>query len=434
MSLSTQPYKGTRDFYPEEKRLQDYMFTVMRTAVKKYGYEEYDAPILEPLELYKAKSGQEIVNEQTYNFTDRGGREVAIRPEMTPTVSRMVAAKRQELAYPVRWFSIPNLWRYERPQRGRLREHWQLNVDLFGEAGIAADHEIIAVSDSILKAFGAKPSMYEIKINSRELINELLFTYLELSTEQGHDLMKLIDRMHKMNDDAFRAVIEELCAGMLDDKPTQIYELLQTKNLHDLPESVISHASVGKLRSLLSLLEDTGISNAVFDITLMRGFDYYTDIVFEVHDTHPENNRSMFGGGRYDGLVGLFGVEPVPTVGFGMGDVTMANFLTVHELLPELKTDVEVLIVQIGDTYAGAAKLANKLREMDVRVAIDASDRKLDKKLKSADKQGIRYVMFVGENELSEEQYPLKDMITRKEEKHGAERIASIVKDYRHTS
>src|SRR5438105_98748 len=147
MTLSTASYKGARDFYPEDKRLQQYMFGVMRKVVEKFGYEEYDAPILESIELYKAKTGEEIVNEQTYIFKDRGGREVVIRPEMTPTVSRMVAAKRQELAYPLRWYSIPNLWRYERPQRGRLREHWQLNVDVFGVAGQEAEHELIVLTD-----------------------------------------------------------------------------------------------------------------------------------------------------------------------------------------------------------------------------------------------------------------------------------------------
>src|ERR1700712_1652139 len=168
MALSTQPYKGARDFYPEDKRLQKYLFGTLRTVAERFGYEEYEAPILEPLEIYLAKSGEEIVNEQTYSFEDRGGRKVVIRPEMTPTVSRMVAAKRQELAYPLRWYSIPNLWRYERPQAGRLREHWQLNVDLFGVSNISADHELIMVADSILKAFGASADSYVIRLSSRQ--------------------------------------------------------------------------------------------------------------------------------------------------------------------------------------------------------------------------------------------------------------------------
>ena len=171
MALSTQPYKGARDFYPEDKRLQKYMFGIWRAVCESFGYEEYDAPILEPLEIYLAKTGEEIVNEQTYVFEDRGGRKVVIRPEMTPTVSRMVAAKRQELGYPLRWYSIPNLWRYERPQRGRLREHWQLNVDIFGVAGTSCRVGNYYAGGRYVQAFGAKHDMYEIRLNSRQLMD-----------------------------------------------------------------------------------------------------------------------------------------------------------------------------------------------------------------------------------------------------------------------
>jgi histidyl-tRNA synthetase len=432
MSLPTQPYKGTRDFYPADKRIQNYMFSVMRRVVKSYGYEEYDAPILEPLELYKAKSGEEIVDEQTYNFIDRGGREVAIRPEMTPTVSRMVAAYRQELPYPLRWFSIPNLWRYERPQRGRLREHWQLNVDLFGEAGLSAEHEMIAVADSILKAFGAQTSSYEIKFNSRELVNYIIRDYLELDEERGHRLVKLIDRLHKLPPAKFDDSLDEICKGLAEDTPGKIREIINIKSLNDLLEKIGDHESITKLLELSGLLEDSLITNARFDISLMRGFDYYTDIVFEVFDLDPENNRSMFGGGRYDGLVGLFGVDPIPTVGFGMGDVTLQNFLESHNLLPELASETDVHIILIGRVYAEATKLAKMLRSEGLNVSIDATDRKLDRKIKSADKLGVRYAMFVGDKEITDSQYHIKDLATGKEEKHSAERIATIIKDYRH--
>src|SRR5579863_7783196 len=193
MALSTQPYKGARDFYPEDERLQKYMFAVIRSVVERFGYEEYNAPILEPLEIYLAKTGEEIVNQQTYVFEDRGGRKVVIRPEMTPTVSRMVAAKRQELSYPLRWYSIPNVWRYERPQRGRLREHWQLNVDLFGVAGLEGEHEIIQVADAIMNNFKAKRSMYTIKLNSRKFIDSILKDYFKLNETQTLSLIRLID-------------------------------------------------------------------------------------------------------------------------------------------------------------------------------------------------------------------------------------------------
>src|SRR5436190_12549537 len=180
MALSTQPYKGARDFYPEVKRVQKHLFSVLRHVVESFGYQEYDAPIVEPIELYMSKTSEEIVVEQTFVFTDRGGRTVTLRPEMTPSVSRMVAAKRQHLAYPLRWYSIPNLWRYERPQAGRLREFWQLNVDIFGVEGVEAEHEIIQLVDQMLKSYGAKPNMYTILLNSRKLTEELFGSYLGL--------------------------------------------------------------------------------------------------------------------------------------------------------------------------------------------------------------------------------------------------------------
>src|SRR4051812_49054803 len=184
MALSKQPYKGARDFYPEDKRLQKYMFVKIRSVCERFGYEEYDAPLLEPTELYLSKGNQEIVDEQTYTFQDRGERSVTIRTEMTPTVSRMVAGRRQELAYPVRWYAIPNLWRYERTQRGRLREFWQLNVDIFGAAGVEAEHEIIFVADQIMKSYGARADMYGIQISSRQLVEELFSEYLGLDNTQ----------------------------------------------------------------------------------------------------------------------------------------------------------------------------------------------------------------------------------------------------------
>lgn len=425
MALSTQPYKGARDFYPQDKRKQDYMFTVMRTVAKRYGYAEYDAPVIEPLDLYRAKTGEEIVNEQVYSFTDRGGREVAIRPEMTPTVSRMVAAQRQELPYPVRWFSIPNLWRYERPQRGRLREHWQLNVDIFGEAGLAADHEAIAVANSILKQFGATEDMFVIKLNSRKLVDSLLGDYLGLTKESAHKLAKLIDRMHKMDHDKVVAEIDEIVAGQCS--TGTVLELLSVGALTELPEAVQSHESIQQLQQLLTLLQESGIPNAVFDITLMRGFDYYTDIVFEINDTDPENNRSMFGGGRYDGLVGLFGVEPVPTVGFGMGDVTLANFLEAHNLMPSLNTETHAIVATVGDVYSGASMLADQLRRNGLNVAVDATTRKLDKKIKAADKQGVEYIIFVGEEELVSKRYRMKNLRTGEELLAGEDKLSSTI-------
>lgn len=429
MSLPTQPYKGARDFYPEDKRQQKYMFNVMRQVVEGFGYQEYDAPILEPLELYLSKTSQEIVTEQTYNFTDRGKREVTLRPEMTPSVSRMVAARRQELAYPLRWYSLPNLWRYERPQRGRLREHWQLNVDLFGVSSLDGDHEVILVADSVMKSFGAKPSMYSIRLSSRLLVQSLLTEHCQLEQTQATALMRLVDRMDKLSEPEFLAQIEMLL------RPSQreatlaprLLELLSTKRLEDLPTEVFEHAASQKLSELVALLKSSGVSNVVFDLSLMRGFDYYSDIVFEVFDTNPENNRSMFGGGRYDGLVGLFGVEPLPTVGFGMGDVTLQNFLVTHKLMPTLPPETDATAILIGGVYKQAQKILADFRREGVRLAIDTSGRKLDKMIKSAAKGGTRFVIFIGTDELSSEQYRLKDLVTGKEETGSFERTVATI-------
>jgi histidyl-tRNA synthetase len=433
MALSTQPYKGARDFYPEDKRKQKYMFSMLRGAVERFGYEEYDAPILEPLELYLAKTGEEIVNEQTYAFEDRGGRKVAIRPEMTPTVSRMVAAKRQELSYPLRWYSIPNLWRYERPQRGRLREHWQLNVDLFGVSDIEAEHEIILVVDQIMKNFGARRDMYTIKLNSRKLMDYVLKGYLGFNEVQAYSVAKLIDRMHKMPHAEFLTQADVLCSPWQREAKVveKLLEVLKAKKIDALPKAVQLHESVKGLRELMTLLDQSGLSNATFDATVMRGFDYYTDIVFEVFDTHEDNNRSLFGGGRYDGLVGLFGVDPIPTIGFGMGDVTLANFLELHDLLPPFQPETDAYIVLIGDVAARAQRTIASFRNMGLNVAVDISGRKIGQQIKTADKKDVHYIITIGENELADEQYAVKNLQTGVEERHSAARIVTIIKDYR---
>ena len=434
MALSTQPYKGARDFYPEDKRLQKYMFAKIRQAVERFGYEEYDAPILEPVELYLAKTGDEIVNEQTYVFEDRGGRKMVIRPEMTPTVSRMVAARRQELAYPVRWYSIPNLWRYERPQRGRLREHWQLNVDIFGPEDIVAEQEIIMVADAIFKSFGAKREMYSIRINSRKFINYVLSDYLGFDAVQQSSICRLIDRMHKIDRADFIAQADAICLPSQREAGTveKLLDMLATERFTSLPPAVQNHPALASLQRLLDLLSAAGITNAAFDITIMRGFDYYTDIVFEVNDMHPDNNRAMMGGGRYDGLVGLFGVEPVPTVGFGFGDVTLQNFLEIHQLLPQLAPETDLYVALAGDVLQRAQKPVAELRKAGLNVAVDISGRKLDKQLATADKKAIRYALIIGEDELAEDRYTLKNLHTGDAERHAIPRIVSIIDDFRH--
>ena len=433
MSLSTQPYKGARDFYPEDKALQNWMFAKWSDVVESFGYEGYDAPLLEPTELYASKTSDEIVNEQTYSFKDRGNRDITIRTEMTPSVSRMVAGKRQKLAYPLRWYSIPRLWRYERPQRGRLREFWQLNVDLFGISNLSADFETIQISNAVMKSFGAKPNMFQIKVNSRQFVNFYLGYYLGFDEVQAQTVIRLIDKKSKLPHSEFLAKLDSIMTTnqRLNNLSDKVLDLLKVKKLDELPEQLKSHSAVVEMTNLLELANQDGINNIEFDITLMRGFDYYTDIVFEVFDTHPDNNRSMFGGGRYDGLVAQFGVDPLPTVGFGMGDATLYNFLLLHDLLPVFASKTDVYVILIGNVYEQSIKPVSILREAGLRVAVDSSGRKTDKQIKSAIKKGIRYALFMGEQEVESGVYVLKDLEHSKEQAHSIERIVSIVLDYR---
>jgi histidyl-tRNA synthetase len=362
---------------------------------------------------------------------------VTIRTEMTPSVSRMVAARRQELAYPVRWYSVPNLWRYERMQRGRLREFWQLNVDIFGVNGVEAEHEIILLADRLMKSYGARADMYTILISSRQLTETLFGDYLGLDRTQSETLIRLIDRMKKLPYESFVAQADAILtpsqreAGALN----RLLLLLKVRSLHDLPAGCESLPVVLRLRQLFDMLESSRVTNFVFDITLMRGFDYYTDIVFEVVDTDPENNRSMFGGGRYDGLVGAFGVEPVATVGFGMGDVTLQNFLESHNLMPVLSPETDAYVVLIGENiYDQALGAITELRDMGVNLAVDTTGRKMDKQIKTAVKKGLHYAIFIGEAELKDGLFKLRNLSDGSEESHSLQRIVSLVKDRRRAS
>lgn len=433
--LSSSGYKGSRDYYPADKRIQNYIFSTWRKVAESFGYEEYGAPMLEPIEVYAAKSGQELVSEQTYQFTDRGGRNVAIRPEMTPTISRMVAAKRQELSYPARLYSIANFMRYERPQRGREREFWQLNVDMFGLEGPAAEAEMIVMASRIMKAFNASDDMYVIKVNSRSLINLMMSEYLGLDTVQAHLMIKLFDRKDKMPVEDFKdKAIEILGVENAVEGMGKISELISCSSISELPSQLRGSQAGKELMELSAMLSKAGVKNVRFDASLMRGFDYYTGTVFEVFDTHPDNNRSLFGGGRYDGLVGLFGAEPISAVGMAPGATTMEHFLTSHKLLPDLPSTTDLYLVVLGDSQDDALGLADKFRDEGVNVEVDITGRKLDKQIKTAVRKKISHIVFVGEDEVVNEIYPFKNTATTKEEKLSFERIVTTVKDYRHIS
>lgn len=428
--LSKEPYKGTRDFYPEDQFVHNHMFGIIRGVVESFGYAEYNAPILEETALYAAKTGEEIVNEQTYSFTDRGDREVTIRPEMTPSFARMIARKRNELTFPARWYSIPNLWRYERPQRGRLREHWQLNVDIAGSGSIHAEQEIITVAYQIMRALGAASDEFEIRVNSRHFVNSFFTEILGLDEQGAYRMAKLLDKKNKLPPETFAEQGSQIVGAPL-------YPLLEkclaASTLEELctalPITFSDNKGISELRDLLTLLGEGGVDNVIFDTTIMRGFDYYTGIVFEVFDKHPENNRSLFGGGRYDGLVGMFQVDAVPCVGFGMGDVTIQDFLDVRGKLPKYEAPAQLyLCMAPGADFNQVWLLAERLRANGLGVAVELDERKLDKQIRTADKNAIPYIAVVGETELASGAVQVKRLSDGKTEKVSVDTLADHLK------
>lgn len=395
--LSTEPYKGVRDFYPEDQALLNYMISTMRQMAEKVGYVEYGASVLESSELYKAKGAEneEMVNEQTYTFVDRGEREVTLRPEMTPTVARMVAHKRRELGFPLRLFCVPNFFRYERPQRGRLREFWQLNVDLFGARSLAADAEILSVAYGIMMSFGAQESDFTIRVGSRAFLNSII-AQIGLNEEQTKRLFGLLDKREKMPREDFLTALSELSVSESQLLPTEPPE---------------------ELAEMFAQFKEAGLGNIVWDPSIVRGFSYYTGMVFEVFDTHEDNNRSLFGGGRYDNLTALFDDEALPGVGFGMGLETLRIFLETRGLIPPYVPPTKLYIATPSPELSYQVQaFAGELRRAGVNVAVDFGEKKLGDQIKAASKHRIPWCMVVGEDELSRGEFVVRNLETGHEE------------------
>lgn len=404
--VSTEPYKGVRDFYPQDQFVQDYIFEHMSRTCELFGYEAYAASLLEPTDLYRSKASAEIINEQSYTFTDRGDREVTLRPEMTPTLARMIAGKSREIPFPARWYSIPNCFRYERTQKGRLREFWQLNADLLGVASIEADAEIIALAHAIMRSFGADERNFEIRVSDRRLL-DAAYDEVGIDAEQRSEVTRLLDRREKLEN--FHEELEKLVGA-------------NAESLIALIDKTTSTAYLEKLRGLLAGM---GVGNMIVDTKITRGFDYYTGMVFEVFDTSGENKRSLFGGGRYDNLTQLFGGEAIPAVGFGMGDVTMRDYLETHGLMPEYVPTTELMLCVVDESaMSHAQKLAMDLRREDVSVAINISGKKLGDQIRQADKMKIPAIIAIGEKERNSGQYTIKNLATGHEVTIGADRIA----------
>ena len=414
--LPTQPYKGTRDFYPEDMRLRNWFFGKIRKTLEGAAFDEYNGPMLESLELYAAKSGEEIATKQTYNFVDKGNRTLAIRPEMTPTVARMVAAKMNDLSFPLRWFSIPNMYRYEATQRGRLREFWQLNVDIFGCDTYEADLEAIISAIRILKAFGADETMFTVRINNRRFFNDVVTAIANTDAEGSKAVSKVIDRKNKIPRDVYERDLTELgLNGEQIAKIDELYNMNVTEATDICPDSVGSI----ELRSLFEALDKLGLSKyCVFDFGIIRGLDYYTGTVFEVFDNAPENNRAMFGGGRYDNLVGLFVKNAkVSGVGYGMGDVTLENFLFTHNLVPEdFGTENKVLVTKFDDVpYEAYLTITDRLRDAGICASVYLGSKKFGKQIDYAVKGNYTHVVIMGGSEYADKTVKIKDLRSRLE-------------------
>ncbi len=414
--LSMQPYKGTRDFYPQEMRLRNWFFGVIRRELERAAFEEYNGPMLESLDIYAAKSGEEIANKQTYNFVDRGNRPLAIRPEMTPTVARMVAAKIGELTFPLKWFSIPNMYRYEATQRGRLREFWQLNVDVFGCNTFEADLEVVTSAIRIMRAFGADETMFTVRINNRRFFNDVVAAITGKDTEGARAVSKVIDRKNKVTRESYEKDMHEL--GLSDAQIAQIdslYSMNVTEATALCPESV----GADELRRLFAALEKMGLAKyCIFDFGIIRGLDYYTGTVFEVFDNAPENNRAMFGGGRYDNLVDLFVKNAkISGVGYGMGDVTLENFLVTHNLVPaSFGSDVKVLVTRFEDVpYEAYTSLVETLRDNAITASVYLGQKKFGKQLEYAVKGEYSHALIMGGDEYARGVVRLKNLTTREE-------------------
>lgn len=404
MKLSTDNYKGVRDFYPEDYKVLEYIFSKWKSVLSQYGYEQYDASPLEYSEIYKQKSGEEIVNEQTYTFTDKGGREISLRPEMTPTVARLVARKHRELSYPLRWFSIPNVFRYERPQKGRLREHWQLNVDIFGLESMFADVELVQIAYDILINFGLTDSQFVIKINNRKMLNTF-FENTTLSEEQKYAVLKLLDKKNKLPN--FDELLRDIAGKDFKFNP-------------EMDEETIA---------VIESLKKRGISNIEFDPYMVRGFDYYDGIIFEIFDTSPANNRSIFGGGRYNNLTQMFSNDSVPACGFGMGDVTLRDILETYDLLPTFTDTVDVYLAPLHENFIEETlTLADDLRKTGIKVIVDYSGRKVVDQIKKAISKKCRFFAAIGDDEIYSKKLILKNLATKKESKEKFKNIAKFVK------
>jgi histidyl-tRNA synthetase len=413
--MQGQALPGFRDFYPEELALRNHIFATWRAVARRYGFQEYDGPPLEPLELYTAKSGDEIVG-QLYEFTDKGDRRVALRPEMTPTLARMVGARAQALKKPIRWFSIPQLFRYERQQRGRLREHFQLNMDILGEASPLADAELIAAAIDIMRAFGFGPADVKVRLSDRRALRALLLGH-GLREEELPAAFRALDKAERAPE-----ALELLGAAGGAGRGQALAALAGLKGLEAVTAAlgaVPGGREAGEpLCTVVEALRAMGLGDFVeVDLTIVRGLAYYTGIVFELFDAR-RTMRAICGGGRYDGLLQALAGVDLPALGFGMGDVVLGELLRSRQLRLEASGQLDAFLVAVGgDDLAAVLKLAHELRDRGLAVEYGLRHAPIRKQLELAAARGAPRAVIVGPDERKANVATVRDLTAGTEQK-----------------
>ncbi len=425
--MSTQALPGFRDFYPDDFALRAYIFETWRKVASRYGFEEYDGPPLEPLELYTSKSGEEIVG-QLYNFIDKGERAVALRPEMTPSLARMVAARANGLKKPIRWFSIPQLFRYERQQRGRLREHFQLNCDLIGETSPLADAEIIALAIDVIRAFGLTANDVRVRLSDRRVLEALLIS-AGVEATQLSGIFAVVDKMDRVAPEETKRRLG--VAGLGDRVAERVIEVLAHKQIEQVEQALsqsLSSAAMMPLRQVVEGLNGMGLGDFVeIDLSIVRGLAYYTGTVFEVFDK-GKTLRAICGGGRYDNLAGALGGVDLPAVGFGFGDVVLGELLKDRGLVPESAGSIDVFIAAItGDDVPHALRIAHLLRDAGFRVEYTLSGQAVGKQMKLADARNARVAIVIGPDDRARGEVMIKDLRLKSQRGVALDEIASTI-------
>ena len=409
--------KGTRDFYPEEMAFRTWLYQNIRSVSERFGYQEYEGPFLERIDLYAAKSGDELVNQQSFVFSDRGGDSITLRPELTPTLARMVAQRQNELVFPLRWWSFGPFWRYERPQKGRSREFFQWNIDIIGVNTPEADGELLAVCARFFEQVGLDPEKVKILVNSRRLMDDQL-SKIGVEGDLKRKAFQLIDRKDKLSAEEWRAYAQS--QGLSDPQVDGIERILSAKD---------NWMNSDELCRVFQLLEKIGLDQFVqYDARIIRGLDYYTGIVFEAKDL--DGGRSILGGGHYDNLVAAVGGDPLPGVGFAMGDMMIGIVLEKYGLLPaQPKTPAEVLVTVFDEGRVQAAfGLAEQFRAQGLKVICYPETAKLQKQFKYADRIGIRFAVVAGPDEEASGVVTLKDLTQRTQETLTVEQAAKNIR------